>query len=454
MHRHTTQRLAAIALAALFGAGTHFAFAQQGDEGAKVGNWKTWHFASAAEIDVPAPPAEASEQTKTELNELRILQAIRGPILNRLIENWNGVPATQRWTDIANRIPANGPRSTRIAAYVTTAMFDAAVVAYRAKHAYNRRAPGQVAGDLTPAFATVGGPSYPSEHAAIAGAGAAMLAFFNPAEAKSYEAMAQEAALSRLAAGVNYRSDIEEGLRLGRAVAAKAIARAQSDGGDAKWTGSVPTGPGLWVGTNPVEPLAGAWRTWNLTSGSQIRPGPPPAFGSPEFLRELEEVKRVATLLTPIERAQAQFWITNGWVPIWETAHALMAREKVSPARAARISALMATSAADGVISVWDVKYVHWSIRPSQADPTIQTLIPVPSYPAYSSGFSAITGGLTEVMAYAFPQEAIRLRTMGRESAFHRFHEGIHYRSDIEVGLRQGIQAAEIAIQRDQITNN
>lgn len=266
--------------------------------------------------------------------------------------------------------------------------------------------------------------------------------------------MAQEAATSRLAAGANYRSDVEAGLAIGRAVAAKAIARAQSDGSDAKWTGTVPTGPGLWVGTNPVEPLAGTWRTWNLTSGSQIRPGPPPVFGSPEFQRELEEVKRLATTLTPLERVQAQFWIQNGIAPIWETAHALMTREKASPARAARISALMATSAADGAISVWDVKYVHWSIRPSQADPTIPLLIPVPNYPSYSSGFSAVVGALTEAMAYVFPQDASRVREMGQQAALHRLHDGIHYRVDVEVGLKQGRQAAEIGIERDRANGN
>jgi hypothetical protein len=263
--------------------------------------------------------------------------------------------------------------------------------------------------------------------------------------------MAQEAALSRLAAGTNYRSDVEAGLAIGRAVAAKAIARAQSDGSDAVWTGTVPTGPGLWVGTNPGDPLAGTWRTWNLTSGSQIRPGPPPAFGSPEFKAQLEELKRITTSLTPFERSLAQFWITNGIAPIWETAHALMVREKVSPARAARITALMATSGADGAISVWDVKYVHWSIRPVQADPTIPTLVPTPNYPSYSSGFSAGVGGLTEAMAYAFPQEAARLRDMGQQAALHRMYDGIHYRVDIEVGLKQGRQAAEIAVERDRM---
>ena len=49
-------------------------------------------------------------------------------------------------------------------------------------------------------------------------------------------------------------------MALGKRVAALVIARGKSDGTDAKWTGSVPGGPGKWTGTNPILPMAGAWK--------------------------------------------------------------------------------------------------------------------------------------------------------------------------------------------------
>jgi hypothetical protein len=58
----------------------------------------------------------------------------------------------------------------------------------------------------------------------------------------------------------NYCSDIDAGFVLGQAVAQKALARAATDGSDAKWTGTVPTGPGMWVGKEPLEPLQGTWK--------------------------------------------------------------------------------------------------------------------------------------------------------------------------------------------------
>ena len=60
--------------------------------------------------------------------------------------------------------------------------------------------------------------------------------------------LGEEAARAALAAGINYPSDIIAGLQLGRAVGAKVVAMAQNDGSQAVWTGSVPTGPGFWVG--------------------------------------------------------------------------------------------------------------------------------------------------------------------------------------------------------------
>ena len=46
---------------------------------------------------VPAPPADNSDQTKKELEELRQLQAQREAMGNTAIQFYNAVPATQRW---------------------------------------------------------------------------------------------------------------------------------------------------------------------------------------------------------------------------------------------------------------------------------------------------------------------------------------------------------------------
>jgi hypothetical protein len=450
-HRFALHSGASLLLAALVAASPCRA-ASPTQGGPDVGKWKTWNLASPDEITVPAPPADTSDQTKAELNELRLLQTLRSPILNTVADNWNGLNATKRWTDAAARLPLHPVFAGRISAYMHTAMLDAVVVAYRAKYAYNRKAPTQLATDLTLSVASVPDePSYPSEYAAIAGAASAVLDVLDPANAKTYDAMAQEEANSRMIAGTNYRSDVEAGLTLGRAVAAKAIARAQSDGSDAVSTEPLPTGPGIWVGTTIVGRLKGTWRPWLMTSGSQFRPGPPPAFGSPEFNAALAEVKRRATTVTASEKAISDFWLANSfYVVFFNTAYTLMAQENTSPARAARITAAIATTADDAVISVWDAKFHYWYIRPYQADPTIPLLVAPPPYPSYTSGFTGVITGLTEPIGYFFPQEAARLRLIAEQGGDMRIYQGIHYRFDVEPALQQGRQVAQLSAERDK----
>jgi membrane-associated phospholipid phosphatase len=428
-------------------------------EGAKVGNWKTWVIASGSEIAVPAPPADISDQTKVELDQLRQFQALRSPTLGRVIDFWNAVPTTQRWTDATFTLMRQGGlnpvRQLRVLAHVHAAMYDAVVTAYHAKYAYNRKAPSALAPDLKVAVATVEEPSYPSEHAAVAGAAAGVLAAFFPKEAAPLAAMAQEAANSRLLAGANYRSDVEAGLTLGRAVAEKVNMRATTDGSDAQWTGTVPTGDGLWVGTNPLEPLAGTWKPWMLTANDQFRPVPPPAFGSAEFLADLAEVKRINASPTAAERAIATFWATNGSAaPFWEAASLLIARERLSTPRAARVLALLGVAAADANIAEWEAKYHYWRIRPSQADPTITPIVPLPNFPSYPAGLPGIGGMSGDILAYFFPQDAQRLRYMEEEGAVSRLYGGVHFRSDSEAGLALGRGVAALAIQRDRMNDN
>jgi hypothetical protein len=155
--------------------------------------------------------------------------------------------------------------------------------------------------------------------------------------------------------------------------------------------------------------------------------------------------------VTGSEKAISDFWLANGtFVPFYNAAYALMAQEKTSPARAARIMAHIATSVEDAGIACWDAKFHYWVLRPTEADPTIPLLTPVPPYPAYTSGFSAVVGALSESIGYFFPQDAARLRRMAEQAADMRVFQGIHYWFDCEAGLEQGRQAARLGAERDK----
>jgi PAP2 superfamily len=443
---------AATTLAVLVGLSPLPAAGQATGDGPLVGQWKTWVLTSGSEIPVPTPPADDSAQTKAELDELRQLQSQRSDVTNTAIQFFNGVPATQRWTELTDAlITGGGPRGARAHAIVSTAMFDAVVAAWHAKYTYNRKPPGVLAPDISSAIPGSTEPSYPSEHAAIAGAAAAMLSYLSPNDAQTLAAWAQEAAQSRLLAGANYRSDVEAGLALGQAVAQKAIARAAADGSDAKWTGTVPTGPGLWIGTDPQEPLAGTWKPWLLTSYSQFRPGPPPAFGSAQFLADLAEVKRIVSNPTPSQRA---IGMGQGGFPTPDLPYTLITRDKLSTPRAARVLAVYKVAIADAVNAAWDGKYTYWRIRPYQADPSIKPLVAPPNFPSYPAGGPSVYTAAAEALAYFFPQDAARLRYLGEERSLGRMYSGLHYRSDIEAAQQLARRVVALAIQHDQLTGN
>jgi hypothetical protein len=67
-------------------------------------------------------------------------------------------------------------------ALVHVAMYDAVVAAWHWKSVYQRPTPGQVDRALTPAVSTEHMASYPSEHAVLAGAAAAVLKALYPNE--------------------------------------------------------------------------------------------------------------------------------------------------------------------------------------------------------------------------------------------------------------------------------
>jgi membrane-associated phospholipid phosphatase len=427
----------------------------------QIGRWRTWVLGSGGELRPAPPPGNRSPQTAAELAELRQMQAQRTDATNAIIQYWNSGPATRPWTELTlsliqqNRI--NPVRAARILGCVHTAMHDAVVAAWDAKYHYRRLGPRLLARDLRPAIPISGTPSYPSEHAAVAGAAATMLVSLFPSEAQSLADREQEACQSRLLAGANYRSDVEIGMAMGRAVGQKAIARAAADGSSAVYAGTPPSGPGVWTGPSPLEPLAGTWKPWIMTSGSQLRPVPPPAFGSAKFLAELEEVKRFVANPTPAHRAIALFWADGAGTVTppghwFQIAGTLIERDRLSTPQAARLLGLLGATVTDAAISCWDTKYEYWLLRPNQADPTIVTTVPTPPFPAYTSGHSTFSAASSEVLGYYFPRDAARLRAMADEAALSRIVSGIHYRSDSEVGLQVGRRLAALAIQRDRLS--
>jgi hypothetical protein len=205
---------------------------------------------------------------------------------------------------------------------------------------------------------------------------------------------------------------------------------------------------------NPIEPLAGTWKPWLLASGSQFRPGPPPAFNSPQFKAEEAELEQFTAHPSPSERAIALYWASNNFSAFYNQAYDHIRHDSLSTPCAARLLGLLSVVTMDAYIAAHDAKYTYWRIRPSQADSAIVPLIPVPGHPSYPADGGAVWTAEAEVLAYFFPQEADRMRYLGEEASLSRLYGGVHFRSDIEAGMTIGRDVAQLAVLWDQMNGS
>jgi membrane-associated phospholipid phosphatase len=335
-------------------------------------------------------------------------------------------------------------------------MHDAAVAAWDAQLAYARPSPAATDERIVPiAGVDPATPSFPSQHAAIAAAAAVVLAYLLPDAAPGrFEDLAEEAARSRVWAGAAFRSDVEAGLALGRAVGALAVERGRGDGSDAVFDpATMPSGPGFWTPTspaqaNPVEPLGGAWQSWLLERGDQFQPAPPPVYDSPAWRSELLAVQEIAQKRTLAQKTDAGWWQSVYPAIFFDWTNELIVRHGLDTPHAARVLAYQAVSMGDALVAVWDAKYTWWTSRPISEDPELVTAFATPPYPAYPSGYSAAIGASTQIVGLFFPDAAEQLDELAWRAARSRVWAGIHYPIDNEVGLYMGRQVARLAAVR------
>lgn len=204
------------------------------------------------------PPALTSDTYSDVLNEVQSLgiagsttatpdQALTGRFWNGAIQNyWNEITQTAA---IAHNLTT--AENARLFAQLNVTLADDVIAFYDAKYTYNLWRPvtaiREAATDGNPKTLpdpnwlpqvgnTTPDPSYPGAHAVISASGASVLAsFFRKnhfdfnvtsevlagvdRSFTSFSAAAEEATLSRIFAGVHFRSDLTTGQRLGRQVA-------------------------------------------------------------------------------------------------------------------------------------------------------------------------------------------------------------------------------------------
>jgi hypothetical protein len=315
-------------------------------------------------------------------------------------------------------------------------------------------------------------PSYPSEDAAVAQVAFRMLKVLFPNDTVMLKQMADEQKRAKLVSGIASPTDIAAGEQIANAVAEKALARYRTDG-----MGQAVGNPNIWAQLEtdaaargntlvwksletPPRPMMlamfGNVKLWQMNQKQRdsLRPGAPFPVGSPEFNRELEEVRNIDRTSNSRQWQIALYWADGAgtYTPPghWnEIAAERIAQEKFSELRSARAFSLLNMAIADAGICCWDTKSYYMSARPSQVDPSIKT-IGLPNFPGYTSGHSTFSGAGAAVLGYLFPSDKPKYEAMAKEASESRIYGGIHFRVDCEVGLRCGREIAGFSVRFGQ----
>ncbi|MEQ9164849.1 MAG: phosphatase PAP2 family protein [Fulvivirga sp.] len=472
----------------------NYAFSTTDQDG---GTWNTTLISSTYEISISEPTATSSSEYQQELAELKQAMSQMSDDERNAVEYWSD-NSTIRWNEIAleliakyNLIPgynddgtytlpspanpagppafpfAHPPYAVRALAYMSVAQFDGLITAWHHKYIHNRPAPYQLDNEIEYAYMDNGIPSYPSHGAVIASASKNILTAMFPLEAEYLAQKEAEHLRSLLLSGGYVQSDIDAGKQIGYEIASIALVRASNDGmknaqtpkpvsdsiADAafdrygwKWINKeLPQRP---VG---LTPLYSKVRMWNVPNVEMTRPIPPPAIGSPEYLKDVEILKDYADNMTTERRRIANFWQDGlgTYTPPghWnEFAKEFIVKYRLNPLRTARTFAYINMAMMDGGISCWDAKYYYHYPRSIQTIDGFKTIAGTPNFPSYTSGHSVFSAAGAEVLAYIFPQEAAVVREWAKEAAISRVYGGIHWTFDAYIGTDQGIDVAQYTI--------
>jgi hypothetical protein len=285
------------------------------------------------------------------------------------------------------------------------------------------------------------------------------------------------------------------GLAFGRRVADALVAWRSHDGSGMVVPYVAQNTPGYYQLTPPgfqpyLTPQWGFVTPWAMLSGSQFRPGPPPALDSAQFAADVQFTESIgevnSTVRTPEQTLIAHFWADvsgkSGTPPghMNEIAQSAALSHGLGLLQDARLFALLNIAEADAGISCWETKYFYHFWRPITAmrdpglasvnplltpDPTWTSLWVAPPFPSYTSGHSTFSGAMGAVLTSFFgPNTSVRIGSddlpgvvrsytsftqAADEAGLSRVLGGIHYMTDNVVGLAVGREVGLWAARRE-----
>jgi hypothetical protein len=345
-----------------------------------------------------------------------------------------------------------------------------------------------VTGEYEPYLGTVVAPAGASAEAAAAAAAHKVLVTYFPASTATLDA-----ALAATLAQIPDGAAEDGGVAAGVDAAEKMIANRNGDG-SAPPENYMPTSTlaGVWQLT-PGCPAAGGvfyhWRNvkpFGVRSVLDFLPAEPPALTSNEYLKDLNEVKRVGRAAPNPDRPQdrtdvATFYaVTSPGFLMSSAATQVSTAQGRSLSDNARALALINMAISDALVASFAAKYHYNYWRPitaiheaasdgnpkTEADAAFATFIGTPCFPSYPSNHASGSnagaemlrrlygaGGHDITLAHpAAPGISLHYTTFKdicQDIDDARVYGGIHFRFDQEAGTRLGREVATYVIKHN-----
>ena len=239
---------------------------------------------------------------------------------------------------------------------------------------------------------------------------------------------------------------------------------------------SMPPDPSCWIPTGaittPIAPKWGENRPFIQVNISTTQNFTPLAFStstSSTFYKEAKDVYNQVRSNTPDQIEITKYWADDPFNTCTPTGHTfnimtqLLEETKATLEKTSVAYAKLAIAESDAFVACWKSKYKYILIRPvsyikQNIDPSFNTVIGTPPFPAFTSGHSAEIAAGSKIFIDMFTNGSgnynftdysqlqfgfaarsyTNFNAMAEECADSRFYGGIHYKMDNDKGLDQG----------------
>ena len=377
-----------------------------------------------------------------------------------VVSDWN-----ETGIEILTASKIAGPRRARL----STAITMSEIAAFDALNAIHPRYAPYAFKDHAPDGA--------SELAAASQAAFRVFVTIEPDQADKLAA-ANDAVLSKVADAASR----EAGVAVGEASAKAILAARQDDQFDPGHDLALPSpGPGVYQKTSEGDlflPYFSRMRTFALKNSAQFHLPPPPPLDSPQFLRDLAEVRERGGAdrpHTPDDIAIAKFHEPAGFYPWNAIGRQAATAANLDPLDTARALALLDIALADALSAGFESKYAYMFWRPLTAiraggaefghpeilpDPNWKSLIEAPMFPEYpcmhcvvgAAGRTVLQALFPDGLAFtvksggASPRSFRNFAQYAEEESESRILGGVHFRWSYYAGDALGQQVAGEAL--------